>query len=190
MITKFKEKPFARLHCDGTEVQLSWRLTIPCLTPRLARATRRAWRYALPSAARSGWAHQRVTPIQSFSWHVPRHSEEKISSDLPWLAQLWPFPRNYSNRNVLAPCSMFDCNGVLNARNLIKASRLFSKFGEKWRAGLLKLNDCDFFHSQHWEIFPALRGRVTKEIFGIEVVIVYARTAHPASAAMQSFSAN
>lgn len=58
----------------------------PCLTPGLARATRRAWRYALPSAARSGWARQRVTPIQSFSWHVSRHSEEKISPDLPWLA--------------------------------------------------------------------------------------------------------
>ena len=131
----------------------------PCLTPGLARATRRAWRYALPSAARSGWAHQRVTPIQSFSWHVPRHSEEKISPDLPWLgphrslAQLWPFPRNYSNRNVLAPCltaRRFKCAQIDK-----RASRLFSKFGEKWRAGLLKLNDCDFFHSQHWEIFPA-----------------------------------
>ena len=82
----------------------------PCLTPGLARATRRAWRYALPSAARSDWAHQRVTPIQSFSWHVSRHSEEKISPDLPWLgphrslSRLWPFLRNYLNRrNVLAP---------------------------------------------------------------------------------------
>ena len=33
----------------------------PCLTPGMARATRRAWRYALPSAARSGWAWARAS---------------------------------------------------------------------------------------------------------------------------------
>ena len=134
----------------------------PCLTPGLARATRRAWRYALPSAARSGWAHQRVTPIQSFSWHVSRHSEEKISPDLP---SLWPTPLTGQALTLPeelfkqeCPCPMFHVLLLWcfkRAQIDKSVPRLFSKFGEKWRAGLLKLNDCHFFHSRHWEIFPA-----------------------------------
>ena len=114
MITKVKEKPFARLHCDEAKVQLSWRLTIPVpyswpgpgYAPRVTlRASKRGpVRLSLSPG-------QRGTPIQSFSWHrVSWHSEEKISPDLPWLgphgslSRLWPFPGNYSNRrNVLAP---------------------------------------------------------------------------------------
>ena len=114
MITKVKEKPFARLHCDEAKMQLSWRLTIPVpyswpgpgYAPRVTlRASKRGpVRLSLSPG-------QRGTPIQSFSWHrVSRHSEEKISADLPWLgphrslSRLWPFPGNYSNRrNVLAP---------------------------------------------------------------------------------------
>ena len=133
----------------------------PCLTPGLARATRRAWRYALPSAARSGWAPGPAgnTDTIIFLTRLPTLWRK----DKSWPPVTWPTPLTVEAltlpeelfKSEECPCSVFDCYGVLNARKLIKASRLFGKFGEKWRAGLLKLNDCDSFHSQHWEIFPA-----------------------------------